>query len=101
MKREEMMDKRSLKKGIASAITQAMIVTVPIMPSHVAHPLGVLTKRMTLFLKTRSMVYLQTTTELMEPEMKITGRAIPKATFDTSAPADRRAGLWTFWPMKA
>lgn len=38
---------------------------------------------------------------LIEPEMKITGSATPKAILAMRFPADRSAGDWTSWPTKA
>jgi len=38
---------------------------------------------------------------LMEPEMKITGSATPKAILEIVVPADSKAGDLTSWPTKA
>jgi len=47
------------------------------------------------------MMYLPTTVPLIDPEMKITGSAIPKAMRETVSPAESRAGDLTSAPTKA
>ena len=47
------------------------------------------------------MMYFPTTVVLMLPEMKMTGRAMPKATRATVCGLERMAGLLTSLPTKA
>ena len=100
MNKLEMMPRRALKKGIASAITQEVTVSPAISTSQIAQPFLVLTYRSSEWGKTRPMMYLPTTVVLMAPEIKMTGSAIPKATRDTSFEPDSIAGLSTSRPTK-
>src|SRR5438309_497840 len=101
MKSEEQMASKSEKKGMALAMTHASSVSAASKPIQVAQPMGVLMKRIIEFLNTRPWIYLETTTVLMLPEMKMTGIARPKATLETTGPADSRAGELTLGPTNA
>ena len=82
-------------------VTYATRVITTNNPNHTTHPRGVLVYRNSEFGKARVRMYLPTTVELMLPEMKITGRAIPKAARATVELAmDRRAGESTSAPTK-
>lgn len=50
MKSDDEMDSRSEKKGMASAMTQAMMVMAAMSTVQVSHPIGVLMYRMMEFL---------------------------------------------------
>ena len=61
----------------------------------VAHPALESMNRADEFLKMQPCMSLPSTTLLIDPLMKITGRAIPKATLLTVLPAESNAGLET------
>ena len=100
MNSEQLIERMSEKMGIASAMTHARRVTVETSASHVAQPARLLTWRAAEWAKILLWRYLQTTVVLIEPEMKITGSAMPKTTREIRGPAERRAGDYTVWPTK-
>ena len=100
MNKLEIMPRRALKNGIASAIIHAINVSPPISPSQIPQAFLEFTKRSSDSGKTRPMMYLPTTVVLMAPEMKTTGSAIPKATRDTTFEPESIAGLLTLLPTK-
>ena len=101
MNKAEMRESRSLKKGMASAMMKAMMDIDRRRAIQTAQPSGVLMYLCLEFSKIRPWIYRATTQPLILPEMKTTGRAMPKPIRWSTPGALSKAGESTLLPTKA